>query len=204
MQERFRWSAVAAHIGAADTLRRRLAASWVGQAPVDLDPRSGTPPPGPGEGLREALRGLDAQGGDDDPQVLVTLWQGIAEGRWSIVDHFEAGDRRYLAAYRHPALIADPRALSEREHDVAVFVGAGANNRQVAADLGMSPSTVATHLAAALSKLGLAKRLDLVALVGRFAHAVPPEHADDGHRSDPAAPSMRATDRTRSPRGGRA
>ena len=52
-------------------------------------------------------------------------------------------------------------ALSERERQVAVAAAAGRTNREIAAELFLSPRTVELHLAAAFRKLGIRRRTEL-------------------------------------------
>jgi DNA-binding CsgD family transcriptional regulator len=59
--------------------------------------------------------------------------------------------------------VADP--LSPREREVAVLVGRGHTNRQIAADLILSESTVATHVQHILAKLELRSRAQIAAWV---------------------------------------
>jgi len=56
-------------------------------------------------------------------------------------------------------------ALNNRETEVAVEVGRGSSNAEIAAALHLSVPTVKTHVSAALSKLGLNNRVQLALLV---------------------------------------
>jgi len=58
-------------------------------------------------------------------------------------------------------------ALSAREHDVAVAVGRGLTNAEIASQLFVSEATVKTHLSAAQSKLGARNRVDVAVIVER-------------------------------------
>ncbi|GAA2927564.1 hypothetical protein GCM10010446_10070 [Streptomyces enissocaesilis] len=69
---------------------------------------------------------------------------------------------------------ADPRRetttrrigeLAEREREVAVAVGRGQSNAQIAASLYMSVPTVKTHVSRVLAKLGLNNRVQIALLV---------------------------------------
>lgn len=57
--------------------------------------------------------------------------------------------------------------LSERERAVAVRVGRGQSNREIAEQLGISEATVKKHLGHTLRKLGLSHRLQLGLCVAR-------------------------------------
>jgi DNA-binding NarL/FixJ family response regulator len=65
--------------------------------------------------------------------------------------------------------VPDPRALTERERVIAHLAALGKTNKLIAYELGLSPSTVATHLATALRKLGLRSRTQLVATLAGMA-----------------------------------
>jgi DNA-binding NarL/FixJ family response regulator len=56
-------------------------------------------------------------------------------------------------------------ALNNRETEVAIEVGRGSSNAEIAATLHLSVPTVKTHVSAALSKLGLNNRVQLALLI---------------------------------------
>jgi DNA-binding CsgD family transcriptional regulator len=78
-----------------------------------------------------------------------------------LVDRFESDGKRFVLAIRNPPQLTDPRALTERERQVAHLVAQGTSNKMIAYSLGISESTVATQLARALRKLGLRRREEL-------------------------------------------
>ncbi len=57
--------------------------------------------------------------------------------------------------------------LAEREHSVATLVAAGMTNREIAAELVVSPKTVSAHVEHSLTKLGAARRAEIAAWVTR-------------------------------------
>ncbi len=92
---------------------------------------------------------------------LQALWRGVTDGRWRIVDHYDARGRRHFVAIRADAR---PLPLSRRERDVCAVVARGAPNKVVASELGLSPSTVGSYLASAMRKLGIGSRSLLIAV----------------------------------------
>jgi DNA-binding CsgD family transcriptional regulator len=64
-----------------------------------------------------------------------------------------------------PVAYAQPPSLTRREEEVAVLVAQGLTNRQIAAQLVISESTVETHLARIFKKVGLHSRTQLTVWV---------------------------------------
>ena len=62
---------------------------------------------------------------------------------------------------------APGRDLTERERAVLALLVEGLNNTQIAEKLGVSPSTIKSHVSNILSKLGVASRTEAVALAVR-------------------------------------
>jgi DNA-binding NarL/FixJ family response regulator len=56
-------------------------------------------------------------------------------------------------------------ALSPREREVALAIGQGQTNAEIAADLAMSVPTVKAHITHVLTKLGLTNRTQIALLV---------------------------------------
>jgi DNA-binding CsgD family transcriptional regulator len=74
-----------------------------------------------------------------------------------------AGVRRRASSPVRPE--AGWAALTEAEQRVAHLIGDGHSNKSAAAELFLSPSTVATHLHAVYRKTGVTSRLQLAKLV---------------------------------------
>jgi DNA-binding NarL/FixJ family response regulator len=72
-------------------------------------------------------------------------------------------------------LVGGHDVLSRRETDVLHLVARGLANKQVARELGITESTVKTHVSGILSKLGLASRTQLALYAARTG-LVAPEH----------------------------
>jgi DNA-binding NarL/FixJ family response regulator len=63
----------------------------------------------------------------------------------------------------------DLELLTPREREVALAVGRGISNKEVAQQLGITDRTVKAHLGAIFEKLGVRDRLQLVVFLGRGA-----------------------------------
>jgi DNA-binding CsgD family transcriptional regulator len=172
-RETARWQRITAHMATALRLRRRIEREAVEGDEAVLSP-SGSLLHATGvakqadarERLRAAARAMDRARGPlrkNDPQEALELWRALCAGRWSLVDRFESDGRRFLIAHRNQPHLPDLRGLSQREASVAAFAQLGQTNKEIAYTLGISPSSVATHLSAALRKLGLPSRAALAA-----------------------------------------
>lgn len=115
--------------------------------------------------LREAVVQIDRRRERPRAHDRAAAWQSLVTGRWSIVDQFERDGRRYYLARRNEPLDVQSRALSPREHVIAHLVASGTPNKVIAYSLGLATSTIASHLAAAMKKLGLLSRLELVTIL---------------------------------------
>lgn len=165
------WSRVAAHIVAAHRMRRRLGASPFDGAEAVITPRGRVvhaegPASTPAnlELLRNTAIGIDRA---RTARVRSTgealeLWRAVHEGRWSIADTFDHDGRRFLVV-RENEPAADPApALSRREQQVLDLLALGHSNTTIAYQLGLSTSSVATHIRRAAAKLNLPDTRELV------------------------------------------
>jgi DNA-binding NarL/FixJ family response regulator len=98
------------------------------------------------------------------PERALALWQGLVAGEWSLVDHWEHGGRRYLAAYRNRPELRDPRALTSTECATLKYLALGATNKEIAFALGLPAGTVSSSVTQILRKLGVKRRVDLAVL----------------------------------------
>lgn len=117
------------------------------------------------ERLHRAARAVDAarvRQPSREAHEALRMWDGLVSGRWTLVESFESDGRRFFLAYPNDVEIGSPRALSGRERAVVGYVVQGDSNKWVAYQLGVSAATVARHLQAALRKLGLSHRHELI------------------------------------------
>ncbi|MET0134082.1 MAG: response regulator transcription factor [Kibdelosporangium sp.] len=105
-----------------------------------------TPPGAIVDAVRQVARGIPVL----SPVVIRRLIDRVAE----------TGDHRRRTEARTRLEV-----LSEREWEVAVAVGRGMSNAEIAAEIHLSVPTVKTHVSSALSKLGLNNRVQIALLV---------------------------------------
>lgn len=74
-------------------------------------------------------------------------------------------ERHLLAAHTGELAVA-PRRLTEREEQIAALAATGSTNDEMAAELGLSPKTVESHLTRVYRKLRVRSRTELAALGG--------------------------------------
>ena len=104
--------------------------------------------------LREASRMLSAQlTRSDGRRRLVTLARAGLPGGVLCVVFFPQSRR----------------CLSQRQQRIVVMVGEGCSNKLIAAKLGISLPTVATHLSRIFGKLGISSRAELAPYAALFS-----------------------------------
>ncbi len=76
------------------------------------------------------------------------------------------GESRTLAVVdEYQVAAAPPSSLTRREHQIAALVASGRSNKAIAAELSISPTTAARHVANILAKLGFTSRTQIAAWV---------------------------------------
>jgi len=174
------WTRIAAHLATAFRLRRtkhrREAAVLTTQGRVEHaegDARAGSSR----NALHDAVLAMEHARGPlrrRDPQGALQEWRGLVAARWSLVDRFERGGRRYVVAVENDPIAQGPASLAPRERQVLALVATGASNKLIAYELGISDSTVRVLIARAMTRLHVATRAELVALCR--AHAAAASH----------------------------
>ncbi|CAE6507054.1 Regulatory protein, luxR family [Nitrosomonas nitrosa] len=175
VHERRRWPQAAAHIGAAVRLRGKIAQlSSIDSPEVEAILDSGgtlhhARSPAKDQDVRENLRAIvrriertRTHAGRADPDEALSNWEGLVNGRWSIVDRFDTDGRRFIVAIKNDPAHPDLRGLTPRERQVAEYVGLGCASKEIAYILGLSESSITNCTARVQSKLGIHSRAELV------------------------------------------
>lgn len=117
--------------------------------------------------LREAARCIDRARGRlrNRPMEALEMWQGIVDGRWSLIDRFDSDGRRTVIAVRNDSPYRDPRGLTRRQGQVAHLIALGMSHKEIAYALGANTSTIAGHAAALMRKLNVTRREELIGLL---------------------------------------
>lgn len=95
------------------------------------------------------------------PDDALAMWQGMVDGRWSLVERVERDGKRFVVAHRNEPRVRDPRGLTQREARIAESLGRGSTLKEIAYDEGVSESAVAKSAARARRKLGFASLAEL-------------------------------------------
>jgi DNA-binding CsgD family transcriptional regulator len=151
------WERIAAHVTAALRIRTELCRELpsVGTVPRDQ--------------LRELCRS-ETSAYPNDAFDGSELWRELSQGRYSLLEHFDQQDRHYFVLRRQSDGSFDPRALTEREAEILELAAHGDTDRTIAGRLALSNSTVATHRARGMEKLGIKSR----ALLGHLLRQLRP------------------------------
>ena len=100
-----------------------------------------------------------------DADRAIRLWEGLVRGRWTLVDWFDADGRRFIIAKLNPRRDGLSRGLTTRERQVALSAALGESSKSTGYQLGISPSRVSALLKAAMRKLGVRSKAQLVVMV---------------------------------------
>ena len=176
--QRAAMSVCASHLAASWRLRRRLHAEdrWEGRAEAVMHPDGRVVhavgearAPGALAALRRMVRATErARSGpraDDEPP-----WPDLVAGRWTLVDAFDHGGRRYVVAYRNPP-DAPRTPLSLRAQEVLTRTARGEPSKVIAAALGVGEAAVSMTLHEAMRVMRIERVADLI----RLGAEAPPE-----------------------------
>lgn len=122
----------------------------------------------PLEQLRAAAVQLDERRRvlhEADADRAIRLWEGLVCGRWSLVDWFDTAGRRFIIAKLNAPGPRCSRGLTNRERQVALSAALGESSKVTGYRLGISASRVSALLRAAMGKLGVRTKAQLVVMV---------------------------------------
>lgn len=108
--------------------------------------------------LVESIRSVAAGEPILSPTVTATLISRVAAEPGTAASNKDSTDRKAMALKR----LAD---LTEREREVAVAVGQGLSNQEIADELYMGVPTVKAHVSRILTKLGAENRVQIAIVV---------------------------------------
>jgi DNA-binding CsgD family transcriptional regulator len=120
----------------------------------------------------------------EDPETAVSLWRGLVDGRWSLIERLERDGKRFYVAHRNDPRLSAPLALTERERQVVAFAAMALSNKEIAYNLGLRTATVGSYLAVAMEKLGLRSRTELVQIAAQLGAAGDGDQAGGEHPAD--------------------
>jgi DNA-binding NarL/FixJ family response regulator len=99
---------------------------------------------------------------DSGPELLFQAIEAAAAGDALIAPNITA---RLLSTFAKSASASPPRRpvapLTDREEEILLTIARGRTNREIAADLNVSLSTVKSHLSSIMGKIGARNRVEL-------------------------------------------
>src|SRR5262249_44262525 len=87
------------------------------------------------DALTQAVRAMERARGAmrrTRPDDALEAWRALVAGRWSVVEWIDVDGRRYLVAHENRLALPDPRALGEREREVAEYLVHGRSGSEIA------------------------------------------------------------------------
>jgi DNA-binding CsgD family transcriptional regulator len=171
--ERDLFSRLATHLATGYRLQRRLAGGDLrtltgGDAVLTPEGRVEHAEPGAKSAGARAELTLAVQqrertlGSKASAERSVRSLKGLVDARWTLVDQYESGGRRYVLARENGPRPLGLARLSSRERQVVTLAALGRSNKMIAYELGLAFSTVRVLMARAASKFGSPTRADLI------------------------------------------
>lgn len=173
---------MATHLSAAYRCRRKLALaragsltldSFEGRAEAILDSNGRfvhAEGPAQTRSSREQIRSMAlaiesarTEAGRRRGCLAVEGWHPVTAARWTLIDNFQDGGRRYIVAYENQVNLQGFDILTDRERQIVVHAALGYTNKEIAYALGVSHATVRVLMARAAKRLGVNRREDLLA-----------------------------------------
>ncbi|MBS0658950.1 MAG: hypothetical protein JSR82_11985 [Verrucomicrobia bacterium] len=158
------WGRVAAHLAAG--LRLRSDAPHPDRAAAVLD-REGRlvelrEPHARARVTEAVARRRHARKRSVRPDEALDVWQGLHDGRWSVVDHIDTDGKAFVLAVRNTPGRDVPIAMTDRQRAAVSLASLGYSDKQIAYALGLSAGGVAMLLHRARLALGATTRAELI------------------------------------------
>jgi DNA-binding CsgD family transcriptional regulator len=156
---------IATHVGAAFRLRRNRDAR-PGRAAAVLSPAGKIEHLAHDEDRRGVKDGFarrrHARKRGVSPDAALEVWQGLYDGRWSLVDYLDTDGKSFVLAVRNEPARDIASALTDRQRAAVALASLGYANKQIAYALGLTATAVAMLLARARAATGVRTRAELV------------------------------------------
>jgi DNA-binding CsgD family transcriptional regulator len=156
---------LATHVGAAFRLRCARRAT-LESADVVLSPGGKVEQLRPGTSREAVTVGFKqrryARSRAASPDVALEVWQGLHDGRWSLVDYVDTDGKAFVLAVRNEPARDVASSLTDRQRAAVALAALGYGNKQIGYALGLSAPAAAMLLARARSATGLRTRAELV------------------------------------------
>lgn len=114
------------------------------------------------DSLQMLTRKIEQHLCDENAVEASDIWSGVISGDWSVIGVWETSDSQCLIAKRNASCKDSGKKLSDREIQVVSLAVRGHANKYIAIELGLTESTVATHLRRAMGKLCVRSRTQLI------------------------------------------
>ncbi len=155
---------LATHLGAADRLRGERA---VAEADAVLSPNGKVlhvSDPTQLAPMRDGFeRRAAARKQRHDAERALEVWQGLVDGRWSIVDHFDTDGKRLVLAIKNAPDANARIELKPADRRVAALAAMGHRDKEIAYILGITLGSVAAALRRARAAFRAKTRSELAA-----------------------------------------
>lgn len=156
---------IAAHVGSAFRLRRHNPVS-LDNAKAVMSPRGHVEylcDPSDGSTAREAFaRRGHARRAAIPTEEALAVWQGLHDGRWSLVDYVDTDGKAFVVAVENAPKADVACVLTDRQRAALSLAALGYGNKQIAYALGVSQAAVAMSLSRARRATGHGTRAELV------------------------------------------
>lgn len=116
----------------------------------------------------------DTTGAALNDAAALDVWTCALDQAWLIASDHQANGRHYrVVTAAAPGLGGRGGPLTPHEARVSALAAEGHANKWIGTTLGIEPSTVATHLTRAMTRLGVSSRVELAARFKLLAHGRP-------------------------------